>query len=312
MPFPLRRGPAAPPPAPRPLAFLAALLAAALLALPGGPAEARIPAEIVVDARTGEVLHADGADARTHPASLAKMMTLYLAFEALESGRLRLDRRLPVSRLAASQAPTRLGLKAGGRITVEHAILGLITRSANDAAVVLAEALGGGVEGFARRMNAKARDLGMKATVFRNPSGLPDPAQVTTARDMARLARALIRDFPRRYPYFSRTGFSMEGRSFRSHNRLLSRYPGMDGLKTGYIRASGFNLAASAVRGKRRLVAVVMGGASPALRDDRMAEILDRAFERAPAPEARERPRVRPPAIPQDKPKATRVVFGPG
>jgi D-alanyl-D-alanine carboxypeptidase len=261
-----------------------ALLAALLLSLCALPVQAQRYGAIVLDAGTGEVLHAEEADAPTYPASLTKMMTLYLTFEAIQAGRLKTGRKLRVSSLAAAQSPTKLGLVAGRQISVEHAILGLVTRSANDASVVLAEAIGGSVGGFARRMNAKAKALGMTATAFRNPNGLPDPLQVTTARDMARLARALVRDFPGHYHYFSRRSFTMGGRTFFTHNHLMDRYKGMDGLKTGYIRASGFNLASSAVRGGRRLVAVVMGGPSPGWRDDRMAELLDLGFSRLGPP----------------------------
>ncbi len=233
---------------------------------------------IVMDARTGEVLHQENADVITHPASLTKMMTLYLTFEALEAGRLSLEQSLPVSEHAQSMSPTKLGLRAGSSIKVETAILGLVTKSANDAAVVLGESIGGSESRFAEIMTRKARQLGMRSTVFRNASGLPDDQQVTTARDFAMLSRALLADYPKYYPYFSRRNFVYGGRTVPNHNRLMSRYDGMDGIKTGYIKASGFNLAASAVRDGRRLVAVVMGGKSPVARDNRMAELLDASF----------------------------------
>ncbi|WP_431855510.1 serine hydrolase [Azospirillum sp.] len=242
------------------------------------PASAARYEAIVIDARTGEVLHEHDADALTPPASLTKMMTLYLTFDALDDGRLTLDQALPVSEYASSQSPTKLGLRPGSTIRVEQAILGLVTKSANDAAVVLAEALGGSEARFAEAMTRKARELGMKRTVFRNPNGLPNPEQVTTARDFAVLSQAMLKDHPKYYPYFSRRNFLYGGRSLHNHNRLMSRYEGMDGIKTGYTVASGFNLAASAVRDGHRLIAVVMGGKSAVSRDNRMAVLLDEAF----------------------------------
>ena len=255
----------------------------AALALSGAmlaslPALAAKYAAIVVDARTGEVLHEENADVITHPASLTKMMTLYLTFDALDEGRLSLEQALPVSAWAEAQSPTKLGLRAGQSLRVEQAILGLVTKSANDAAVVLAEALGGSEARFAELMTRKARELGMRNTVFRNANGLPNMEQVTTARDFSILSRAMLSDHSRYYPYFSRRNFVYGGRSLHNHNRLMSRYEGMDGIKTGYTVASGFNLAASAVRDGRRLVAVVLGGKSAASRDVRMAALLDKAF----------------------------------
>ncbi|WP_434617754.1 serine hydrolase [Azospirillum sp. B2RO_4] len=237
-------------------------------------------AAIVVDARTGQVLIDQDADAITHPASLTKMMTLYLTFDALDDGRLTLDQQLPVSSWAESMSPTKLGLRAGQTLKVETAILGLVTKSANDAAVVLAEALGGTESRFAEMMTRKARELGMRRTVYRNASGLPNMEQVTTARDYALLSRALMRDHAKYYPYFSRRNFVYGGRTLANHNHLMSRYEGMDGIKTGYTVASGFNLAASAVRDGRRLVGVVMGGKSAVSRDNKMAALLDQAFGR--------------------------------
>ncbi|MBF0144770.1 MAG: D-alanyl-D-alanine carboxypeptidase [Magnetococcales bacterium] len=235
-------------------------------------------ADLVMDAKTGRILHATAPDELRHPASLTKMMTLYLAFDALKSGKLRLNDLLPVSHEASIQEPSKLGLRPGQQIRVEDALLGLAIKSANDATVVFAEALGGSVEGFARMMTQKARDLGMNRSVFRNPSGLPNPEQVTTARDMAILGYALIYHFPQFYPYFSRDKFSYAGVSHRNHNRLMSRYQGMDGIKTGFIRASGFNLVASTVRGSDRLIGVVFGGRSAVERDNRMAALLDQSF----------------------------------
>ena len=238
-------------------------------------------AAIVVDVESGEVLHAANADATRYPASLTKMMTLYMLFDALEKGDLRLDQPLTVSAQAESMPASKLWLKRGSSITVEEAILALIVRSANDVAVVVAEALGGSEREFGRMMTARARELGMPNTVFRNASGLPDGGQTTTARDMATLSIRLMQDFPRHYHYFSRQSFTYRGTTHNSHNRLVRNYAGADGLKTGFIRASGFNVATSAVRNDRRLVSVVMGGFTAASRDAHMADLLDRGFVRA-------------------------------
>lgn len=238
-------------------------------------------AGIVVDATSGEVLYDDRADESRYPASLTKMMTLYLLFEAIERGSLTLDATLPVSAHAAAQPPTKLWLKAGERIAVEKAIQALIVRSANDVAVVVAEGLAGSEPAFARQMTDKARALGMHDTTFRNASGLPDNTQVTTARDMARLALHLMQNFPGYYDYFDSTQFSYRGKVYRGHNRVLTRYPGADGLKTGFIRASGFNIATSAVHDGRRIVSVVMGGFTARSRDDHVIDLLDRGFARA-------------------------------
>jgi D-alanyl-D-alanine carboxypeptidase len=235
---------------------------------------------IVIDAETGTVISESNADSPHFPASLTKMMTLYLIFEALDAGRIKLDTRLPVSDYAASQSPTKLDLEAGDTIAVKDVILGLVTRSANDAAVVAAEWLGGSEQMFAQRMTAKARALGMTHTLFRNASGLPDPEQVTTARDLSKLARALYHDFPDMYPYFATREFVFRGEVITTHNHLMDQFDGMDGIKTGYIRASGFNLAASAVRNSHRLIGVVMGGESAHARDLRMAALLNDGFNR--------------------------------
>ena len=259
-----------------------------------GGAQARY-ASIVIDYDTGRVLHETNADTRNYPASLAKMMTLYLAFEALERGDLKLNQTLTASRRAAGMPASKLGLKYREKITVKSAILALVTKSANDAAVVLAEKMGGKETKFARMMTKKARALGMKRTSFRNASGLPNRRQLSTARDMATLARALIRDFPKQYHYFSTKHFVYKGRKHRNHNRLLKSYSGTDGIKTGYIRASGFNLAASVKRNGRRLIAVVLGGKTPRSRDRHVAKLLDRGFaklasigpNRIPAPPQR-------------------------
>ena len=256
---------------------MAALLLS--IALCSVPAEARY-ASIVVDAETGQVLHAANADTQKYPASLTKIMTLYMTFEALETGRWKLNQTLKASKRAAGMSPSKLGLKAGDRITVKDAILALITKSANDAAVVIAESLGGTEIKFAKMMTAKARQLGMKRTSFRNASGLPNRRQKSTARDMAKLAIALRRDFPKHYAYFSTQKFTYRGRTYRNHNKLLARYEGTDGIKTGYIRASGFNLVASVTRNNRRLIGVVFGGKSSRSRDAHMVKLLDRGFRK--------------------------------
>lgn len=252
------------------------LLAAVALAWPG-QAQARY-ASIVIDAETGYVLHAVNEDTRNYPASLTKMMTLYMTFEALDAGRLSLDQRLPVSRRAQGMSPSKLYLKAGDTIRVEDAILALVTKSANDVAVVLAEALGGTEWQFALKMTEKARELGMVRTTFRNASGLPNRGQLSTARDMATLSQALLYDYPQYYHYFATDRFSYRGRAYGNHNNLLDDFAGTDGIKTGYIRASGFNLAASVVRDGRRLIAVVFGGRSARSRDAHIKTLLSRGF----------------------------------
>jgi D-alanyl-D-alanine carboxypeptidase len=231
-------------------------------------------AAIVVDANSGKVLHSANADAIRHPASLTKIMTLYLLFERLESGKLTLNSALTVSEHAADQPPTKLGLRQGGILRVEDAIKGMVTRSANDAAVVVAENLAGSESEFARLMTRKARALGMTKTVYRNASGLPDSAQVTTARDQATLGRAIQERFPRYYKYFSTRTFTYKGQSIGNHNRLLGKVEGVDGIKTGFIRASGFNLVTSVRQNNRHLVAVVLGGKSAAARDARMRSLI--------------------------------------
>lgn len=238
-------------------------------------------ASIVIDYATGEVLHASNADARRYPASLTKMMTLYMLFEALERGEITMDRRLNVSAFAAGKPPSKLGLRAGGTIAVKEAILPLVVRSANDVAAVVGEALAGSESAFGQKMTQRARELGLTSTTFKNASGLPDGGQVTTARDMAKLAVRLMRDYPQHYHYFSGQKFTFRGQTHTGHNRLLRNYNGADGLKTGYIRASGFNVATSALRDGRRIVAVVMGGRTAQTRDAHMADLLDRGFNRA-------------------------------
>lgn len=238
-------------------------------------------AAIVLDADSGEVLHASSADAARYPASLTKMMTLYLLFEAMDKGLMRTDTAMPVSAHAASMPQTNISLKKGERLRVRDAIPALVVRSANDVAVVVAEALGGTESEFARMMTAKARSMKMTATTFRNASGLPDNAQASTARDLAILSLRLMKDFPQHYHYFSTASFSFRGKTYYSHNRMVKNYAGVDGMKTGYIRASGFNVATSAVRGERRLIGVVMGGNTAQSRDAQMAKLLDSGFKQA-------------------------------
>jgi len=242
-------------------------------------AEARY-ASIVIDFETGRVLSEQGADERRHPASLTKMMTLFMVFEALDQKKIALDQRWAVSAFAAGQSPTKLGLEEGDRVRVRDIVLGMVTRSANDAAVVAAEGLGGSEARFAEMMTRRARQLGMSATTFMNASGLPHDAQVTSVRDMATLGRELIRQFPHHYHFFSTAEFAYEGRQFANHNRLMRWYEGADGIKTGFIRASGFNLVASAVRDGRRIVGAVIGGPNPSERDQHMGKLLDAGFER--------------------------------
>lgn len=237
-------------------------------------------ASIVIDANTGEVLHELHANASRYPASLTKMMTLYMLFEALERRKLTLDTRMRVSAHAASMPSTNINLQTGDSISVRDAIPALIVRSANDVAVVVAEALGGTETNFSRMMIAKAGKLGMGSTIFRNASGLPNNEQKTTARDMATLSTRLMKDFPRHYHYFSTQSFTYKGITYNSHNRMVRNTHGVDGLKTGFIRASGFNVATSAKRGNRRVIAVVMGGATAAFRDQQVAQLLDRSFAR--------------------------------
>lgn len=246
------------------------------------PAVTGKDAYLIVDATSGRELASDRADELRHPASLTKLMTLYLTFSALDSGRLSLGDSLPVSAAALNAPPTKMGM-VGGQVSVRDAVMGLVTRSANDAAIVLAEALGGDEANFGRMMTQKARQLGMTSTVYRNASGLPNREQVTTARDMAKLAHALMRDFPHYYPVFSVQSYPYRGRPLENHNRMLLSYAGADGLKTGYTAASGFNLVMSAVRDNRRLIGVVMGGDSASSRDRLMAELMDRGFATAVA-----------------------------
>ena len=275
----------------------AVLLAAVASFVPAEPASAK-PAAIIVDAETGAILEAKRPDHRHYPASLTKLMTLYLLFEALEQGRVTMETRFTVSKRAAGQPAARLGLRRGETISVRNAMLSLIVKSANDVATVVAEGLGGKEYAFAKTMTAKARALGMSRTTFMNASGLPNRNQVSTVRDMARLARAIQRDFPQYYPFFATQSFVYKGKVYRSHNRLVGRFAGVDGLKTGYIRASKFNLVSSAKRDGRRVIAVVFGAPSPKARDREMAWLLNRGLQlvrlarAAPPPPPPEKPLV--------------------
>ncbi len=272
------------------LRCVAALASVCLILATAGAARAQIGSDryssIVVEANSGRVLSAVNPDELRHPASLTKMMTLYMAFEAMRDRRISLNQSVPVSAHAASQSPSKLGLRPGARITVEEAILGLVTKSANDAASALGELLGGDEGRFAQMMTLRARALGMISTTFRNASGLPDPAQVTTARDLSLLARRLVHDFPSQYSYFSVPSFRFRGRTIFNHDHLLERYPGTDGIKTGYIEASGFNLVSSAVRANIRLIGVVLGASRPGERDLHMISLLDDGFAQMDVPVA--------------------------
>lgn len=252
-----------------------------LLMLPAGAMANSKYAGIVVDAKTGKTLYASSADAYRYPASLTKIMTLYVVFQELEAGRLSLSSRLKVSKYAAGRPPSKLGLKAGKTIKVKDAILALVTKSANDVATVVAENISGSEKKFAERMTRTARSLGMKKTTFRNPHGLPNSGQRTTARDMATLGRAIQEHFPQYYGYFKTRSYKYGGRTYGNHNKLLGRVKGVDGIKTGYIRASGFNLVTSVNRNGRQIVAVVMGGRSGASRNAQMTKLINRYLSKA-------------------------------
>jgi D-alanyl-D-alanine carboxypeptidase len=265
-----------------------ALMSAALLAPAGEALAAKkkprapsIAAAIVVDMNSGTILHQQAADAPRHPASLTKMMTLYVLFGYLKAGKITPNSELTVTAFAARQAPTKLGLKPGTTIKVNDAIKALVTQSANDAAATIAENLAGSEEAFAKLMTETARRIGMRNTLFRNASGLPNDEQITTARDMAILSAHLIHDYPDYYAVFGTQSFSFKGRKYRNHNKLLLNYKGTDGIKTGYTRASGYNLAASVHRGDKHLIAVVMGGKTGSQRDTAMRALLDKNFAAA-------------------------------
>lgn len=237
-------------------------------------------ASIVMDADTGMILHQRYADKKLHPASLTKVMTLLMLFEAMEQGKVTPNTRIRISSHAASMVPSKLGLKPGSSIKAKDAIYSLVTKSANDVAVAVAEHLGRTESSFASLMTRKARHIGMRNTTFRNASGLHDPKQVSTARDMALLAQYVINHYPGYYKYYNRQSFTYQGKTYKNHNKLLGKYKGMDGMKTGYVRASGFNLIGSAVRNNRRIIGVVFGGRSGKTRNEHMADLLDRGFEK--------------------------------
>ena len=297
--------------------LLLTLVVAALLTL-GGPrvAEAKYAA-IAIDAETGLVLHETNADTKNFPASLTKMMTLYLLFEALQQGDVTLKTKMKVSAHAAKQQPSKLGLKTGSTITVESAIRALVTKSANDVAVVVAEHLGKTESGFAKLMTEKARKLGMSRTTFKNASGLPNSKQVSTARDIATLAVALIDNYPQYYHYFATRTFTYKGKTYETHNTLLKRSEGVDGLKTGYTKASGFNIAVTAVRDGRRVIVVVFGGKTAKTRDNQADALLNGAYATIakldlPAPKTKDlvvaKAPAKPAVIPPEKPQGTVVV----
>jgi len=249
------------------LSFLMAIAAFSTNAAAGS-------AQLLLDARTGEVLASENADSLNHPASLTKMMTLYMAFDAIRRGKLSWDSPVPFSKYAAARPPTKLQVKAGDSITVKEAVLAMIVRSANDAAAAMAEKIGGTESQFAAMMTQKARSLGMSNTTFVNASGLPDVRQISTARDMSTLGVVLLRDFPEEYKLFNTKSFTFRGRTIKGHNNLMYRYKGMDGIKTGYTNASGFNLVSAVRDGNRRVIGVVMGGRSAASRDKIMEKLI--------------------------------------
>ena len=274
-------------------------------------------AAIVIDAKTGRVLHEHNSDMRRHPASLTKKMTLYMIFDALRSGRITMRTTFPVSNKATRQIPCKLGLRVGDRISVEHIIMGLITKSANDASVAIAEGLSGSESAFCDAMTKKARALKMYDTTFKNASGVPNPGQVSTAKDMATLAKALFNDFPEYYRYFKAKTFNYQGVVHKNHNKLLGKVEGLDGIKTGFTNAAGFNLSASAVRTdsnskSHRLIAVVMGGMSPAWRDKKIAGLLEDNFRKIGAVSSRGKRSKDPFATPEmkkAKPKFSRPII---
>jgi D-alanyl-D-alanine carboxypeptidase (penicillin-binding protein 5/6) len=262
-------------------ALVRAVIACSLLFASAAHAAAGFPrskfAAISIDAEDGQVLYARNADARRYPASLTKVMTLYLAFDALDAGELHMDDRIRISPHAAAQPPTKLGLRAGSTIKVKDALNVIVVKSANDLAVALAEKIGGSEAKFVRLMNRKAEALGMKRTHFANASGLPNSHNVTTARDLAILGRAMVRHHPKRYALFDQTQTRYHGHLIRGHNPLLS-HPGIDGFKTGYIRASGFNLMTSGVRDGHRVIAVVLGGSTARVRNRYMGKLMKASF----------------------------------
>lgn len=281
-----------------------------------GPGWRTGTAALIVDANTGKVLYEENADAQLHPASVTKVMTLYMLFEQLEAGRLRLDSQLPVSARAAAQSPSKLNVRAGSSIEVDDAIKAIVTRSANDVAVVIAEAIGGDEASFGDMMTRKARQLGMTRSQFRNASGLPNPGQLTTARDLATLGIAIQDRFPQYYKYFSTRTFVYKGETIGNHNRLLGRVEGVDGIKTGYTRASGFNLLTSVHKDDRFIVGVVLGGSSGPSRDARMASLIANNYNRAYAGARTSRTiqtaaNDNPPPVPSQRPAQVAEAPGP-
>ncbi|WP_420348147.1 D-alanyl-D-alanine carboxypeptidase family protein [Pelagibius sp.] len=268
-------------------ALLLAALACISPALATNPARAELPkgAVLVIEAESAAVLQSENATHLWYPASLTKVMTAYMVFEALADGRLALDQKVPVSKHAAGQSPTKLGLGAGKQVRVDLLLDAMIVRSANDAAVALAEAVSGSEEAFATAMTRKARALGMRRTVFKNASGLPDPMQVTTAKDMAILARAQLNTFPQHFARFSKTQFMLNRRARPTTNGWMVGYPGADGFKTGFTCGSGYNLIGTAERDGRRVIAVVLGGKTSGVRNARMTKLMNAAFA-APSPDA--------------------------
>jgi D-alanyl-D-alanine carboxypeptidase len=262
-------------------ALIGALVAAATAAAPSVASSSE--AQLLVEVATGKVLHAENATYPWHPASVTKLMTLYVTLRALKEGRIKLDTPLRVSANALAQSPTKMGFKVGTVVTVDNAIKMMMVKSANDMAVLLAEGVGGTVEGFSAEMNANARRLGMTQSNFVNPNGLPDDDQIVSARDLAILARALIRDFPEYDDYWHLPGIKFGRRVIRNYNKLLDLYPGADGMKTGFICASGFNLVATATRNGRRLIAVVLGAPSASVRTYHAAKLLEEGFNTNPA-----------------------------
>ncbi|MGG7567809.1 D-alanyl-D-alanine carboxypeptidase family protein [Rhodovulum sp. DZ06] len=273
-------------------AGLAATLALTMIILGAGQAAAAPYAAYVMDARTGQTLHASDPDRKLHPASLTKMMTLYLAIQAVKNGDLRLDQKVTASRRAASQPPSKIYLQAGHRYTVRHLMRAAAVKSANDAALALAEAVSGSQEAFARLMTQTAREMGMNNTTFRNPHGLTQRGHLSTARDMAILGRRLFFDHPEYYNLFSRKTTTAMGRTIRNTNRrLLSSYRGADGIKTGYTSAAGYNLVASAQRGGKHVITAVFGGRSSRSRNAEVARLLDLGFQKSPRHAAIIKPR---------------------
>jgi len=262
---------------PSPRSLMLGLAAAAVLAL-AGTTHARAEAQLLIEASTGKVLHAENATYPWYPASVTKLMTAYTTLRAVKDGRIAFDTLLTMSRNAAAQQPTKMGFKIGTRVTLDNALKMLMVKSANDVAVMIAEGVGGSIEGFADQMNANARRLGMSQSNFVNPNGLPAENHVTSARDLGILARALIREFPDAGPYWRIHAIRYGSRVMHNYNSIIDRYPGADGMKTGFICASGYNVVASATRNGRRLIAVVLGAYSGAVRAQKAAALLERGF----------------------------------